>query len=146
MKQISILAVALFCSVCMLAQTPITAECGSKVTIEAIVEPGHHFVRWSDGNTDAVRQVDVNDNVVYRAYFAADEFTLTLDAMYGIVSGDGTYPYGEEVTITATPDECYHFVRWSDGDTNATRTITITENMHLEAVFEINGHFTSSLK
>ena len=30
---------------------------------------GYHFVRWSDGNTDAVRSVEVNEDVIYTALF-----------------------------------------------------------------------------
>ena len=67
-------------------------------------------------------------------------FELTLAATNGTVTGAGTYQYGTEVPITATASSCYHFVKWSDNDTNANRTVTITGTTHLEALFEINTY------
>ena len=32
------------------------------------------------------------------------------------------YNFGQSVTLTATPGRYYQFLRWSDGNTNATRT------------------------
>lgn len=43
---------------------------------------------------------------------------------------------GKKVTITATPKAGYHFVQWSDGDKNATRTIDkLTQAVSLTATF-----------
>ena len=43
---------------------------------------------------------------------------------------------GRSVTITATPKEGFHFVQWSDGSLDATRTITdIKEPMNFTATF-----------
>ena len=63
-----------------------------------------------------------------------------LHAENGTVTGAGTYTYGTSVNITATPAECYHFVQWSDGDTNASRTIVVTDDITLTAIFEINTY------
>lgn len=43
----------------------------------------------------------------------------------GTTTGTGSYDVGDTVTITATPAEGYIFKQWSDGDTNATRTIVV---------------------
>ena len=51
---------------------------------------------------------------------------------------NGDYTKGTQVTIIATPDENYTFLQWSDGNTNATRTITITEDSVLRAEFKGN--------
>ena len=59
----------------------------------------------------------------------ANKFMLTVEANnaeYGTVSGGGMYAAGTEVELKATPNAAYHFVKWSDGDTNATRTYTTT--------------------
>ena len=45
------------------------------------------------------------------------------------------YEYGTQVTLTANANEGYTFVQWSDGDTNATRTITVTGDLTLTATF-----------
>ena len=69
----------------------------------------------------------------------ADRYTVNLSVYNwkgGTVSGAGTYDEGAEVTLTATPDEGYHFVRWSDGETKSPYVFTITEDMNLQAIFE----------
>ena len=38
-------------------------------SFSATAKRGYHFVRWSDGNTDDIRSVDVNEDVIYTAYF-----------------------------------------------------------------------------
>lgn len=54
----------------------------------------------------------------------------------------GKYDYteallGEEITITTDPHPGYKLSRWSDGDTNPNRTITVTEDLTLTAIFEL---------
>lgn len=45
---------------------------GSSITIRATGNPGFHFDRWSDGNTDSVRVVTVYSDITYTAYFSAN--------------------------------------------------------------------------
>ncbi len=66
-------------------------------------------------------------------------YTLTVssaNASMGTVSGGGTYVAGTTVTIVATPNSGYRFVRWSDNDTNATRSVTVSANASYTATFE----------
>ena len=86
--------------------------------------------------------VPVTGNATYTATFSNDvnSYTITLHAENGTVTGAGTYTYGTSVNISATPAECYHFVQWSDGDTNASRTIVVTDDITLTAIFEINTY------
>ena len=42
---------------------------------------------------------------------------------------------GTQLTLVATPDAGYQFDSWSDGDTNASRTVTITADTTLTASF-----------
>lgn len=44
-------------------------------------------------------------------------------------------------TLTATPSTGYTFVKWSDGDTNPTRTITYSDNSI--SAFETNASYTA---
>jgi hypothetical protein len=69
----------------------------------------------------------VTADATYTAVFAIDQFTVTVIGEHGKVTGAGTYDYGKKVTLKATADEHYHFVKWSDGNTNATREITVTK-------------------
>jgi hypothetical protein len=106
------------------------------VTIKASPNTGYKFTKWSDGNTSATRSVTVTSAATYTAYFEKLTHTVTATAgTGGTVSGGGTYEYGASVTLTATPSEGYKFVQWSDGNTNATRTFTVTGNVTLTASF-----------
>lgn len=55
----------------------------------------------------------------------------------GTVVGNGLYNEGESVQISATPKPGYSFKQWNDGNTNATRTITVgSQNQTYTAIFE----------
>ncbi len=67
------------------------------------------------------------------------DYTISLTASPtegGTVTGGGNFNEGDEVTIKATPASGYKFVKWSDGNTNATRTFDATEDKSLTATFE----------
>ena len=61
--------------------------------------------------------------------------SVLCDSTMGTVSGAGTYPDSSLVGISATPFEGYHFVVWNDGDTMATRTITVVSDTAFTAHF-----------
>ena len=111
---------------------------GTEVTLTATPNEGYYFVKWSDGETNATRSIIVTSNVTLTAEFAINVYDVTLNAENGMVTGAGEYAHGTEVTLTATPNEGYHFVKWSDGETNVTRTITVTADVTLSAEFAIN--------
>ena len=54
----------------------------------------------------------------------------------GLVAGEGTYMYGEDVTLTATANPGYEFTGWSDGSTANPYIFTATEDVELVANFE----------
>jgi hypothetical protein len=66
------------------------------------------------------------------------KYTITLSAGEGgtVSTTGGEYEAGQTVSVTATPQGEYIFTSWSDGNTNATRTITIGSNSTLTANFE----------
>ena len=53
----------------------------------------------------------------------------------GTVSGGGTFTRGSRIEIKATPKSGYAFDKWSDGNTSATRQITVSQNLSLTASF-----------
>ena len=66
-------------------------------------------------------------------------FTITIATSgRGTVTGAGTYKEGETVTLTATPAEGWRFVKWSDGTTSSTYTLTISGDKTLTAEFARN--------
>ena len=54
----------------------------------------------------------------------------------GTVTGGGTYSEGSRITVTATPKTGYAFDRWSDGSTQASRSIQVSQNLTLTATFK----------
>ena len=66
-------------------------------------------------------------------------FTVTVGTSgNGTVTGAGTYKEGETVTLTALPAEGWQFVKWSDGTTSSTYTLTISGDKTLTAEFARN--------
>ena len=55
----------------------------------------------------------------------------------GTVTGGGTYSEGSRVNITATPKSGYQFDKWSDGNTQATRTVQVSKNESFVAQFKV---------
>ena len=53
----------------------------------------------------------------------------------GTVSGAGSYDKDSQVTISAVANTGYTFLKWSDGSTSATRTLTLSSNLSLTAIF-----------
>ena len=49
-------------------------------------------------------------------------------------------PEGTVLTVTAVPSEGYHFEKWSDGETANPRTITVNNDVTLEAEFMVNSY------
>ncbi len=102
--------------------------------------PNEHccFIHWSDGSTANPRIVHVIADASYQAVFGPETFTVTLspsNANQGAVYGAGEYAYGEEVVITAVPFPGAHFRSWNDGVADNPRTITVTRNYVLQALF-----------
>jgi len=68
-----------------------------------------------------------------------DYYNLSLlvsPANGGNVTGAGRYVAGSQVPVSAVPALGFRFSRWSDGQTNANRTITISGDVTLTAEFE----------
>ena len=111
---------------------------GESENISATPAEGYKFVQWNDGNTDNPRHVWA-DNLTFTAYFAEVEYyTLDVSANFpamGTVTGGGSYEEGSTVTVTATAEEGYHFVQWDDENTDNPRTITMNDDVIMEAQF-----------
>lgn len=120
---------------------------GGSATIKATPNANYRFVKWNDGNTNAERIITVSEsdisanvtNLSYTAFFELITYTLTVNSNAGgTVSGGGTYTVGSSITISATANKGYKFVKWSDGVTTATRQVTVTGNATYTAVFIVD--------
>lgn len=61
-----------------------------------------------------------------------------LPANSGTVTGDGTFPSGAAVTLSATPQPGYVFVNWTDGGAAAGASPTLTFNASANRAFVAN--------
>lgn len=109
-------------------------------TLPTVTRTGYTFKGWStsaNGPVNVSTTTKVTGDVTYYAIWQINSYTLTVTAgTGGTVSGSGTYNYGATATLKATPSAGYHFVKWSDGNTNASRTVTVTGNATYTATFE----------
>lgn len=69
---LNILIALLLMAVNVSAFGPIDVPCGTWLELRALPHEDCRFVQWSDGNTSAVRQVEVTDDATYIAFFAAN--------------------------------------------------------------------------
>jgi hypothetical protein len=116
---------------------------GDSATLTAIPYMGYHFVQWNDGVTVSPRTIQVTNDAVYTALFAPNSYTLNVNSSnseQGTVTGGGIYDYYTTVTLSATANYGYHFVQWSDGNTNNPRSITITNDASYTAQFAPNSY------
>ena len=106
---------------------------GESVEISCVPLTGYEFVQWNDENTNATRTIIVTSDITYTATVRKLP-KVTLNGDNCTLYGEGYYSSGTSVEISCVPDDLYEFVRWSDGNTNATRMITVTEDITLTAV------------
>ena len=81
--------------------------------------------------------------VKYDITASVPKYQLTVtpqDAEMGTAEGSGTFEEDEIAHIKATANTGYHFVKWSDEDTDEERAIVITQKTDLVAVFAPNQH------
>ena len=109
-------------------------------TLPTATRTGYTFKGWStsaNGSVNVNTTTKVTGNITYYAIWQINSYTLTVTAgTGGTVSGGGSYNYGATATLKATPSAGYHFVKWSDGNTNASRTVIVTGNATYTATFE----------
>ena len=111
---------------------------GSTVTLTAIPASHRHFLHWDDGSTENPRTITVTGDSTYTAYFETNTYTITVVTEMpdmGTVGGGGTFPYGTDIWIEAYPFEGYEFMRWTGGNTENPRLVTVTENKTYVALF-----------
>lgn len=53
----------------------------------------------------------------------------------GTVTGGGQYDEGASATLKAVAASGFHFVKWSDNNTSANRTVTVNGDLSLQAIF-----------
>ena len=111
---------------------------GSKTEIVAIEKYGYHFTKWSDGNTDNPRFVEVTSDCSFTAEFEVNNYSVLAEAnaiAMGKVEGGAEYAYLSRTQLKAIPNEGYKFTAWSDGETENPRNILVYSDTTFTAVF-----------
>ncbi len=108
---------------------------GSTPTRPSTAEYAYTFSGWTPAITAATA------NKTYTATYTQTlrKYSITVNSSnisQGSASGGGTYDYGTNHQISATPNECYRFTQWSDGNTDNPRTITVAGDATYTAEFE----------
>jgi len=126
--------------------TPQTVTQGQDGTeVEAVPNANYHFVKWDDGVMTAKRtDKNVTADKTVTAEFALNTYTLTYEpGDGGTITGQllQTVAHGGDGTeVTAVPNAGYHFVKWDDEKTEATRKETnVTESKTYTAIFEADA-------
>ncbi len=109
------------------------AEGQNGIAVTAVPNKGYRFVQWSDGRTEAIRmEENVTSDMTIEAEFIKQIRVDYLAAANGRIDGPAAQTVDRGVAteaVTATADEGYRFVRWSDGRTEATRADIIDANI-----------------
>lgn len=114
----------------------------NEVTFTVIPDAQNHFVKYTVNDQEyfstplTIRLTEDADVV---AYFAEDErlhITASANIPYASVYISANDDYsGYTSVLWARPFPDYQFVGWQDGDTSNPRTITVTQNVTLVAVY-----------
>jgi len=117
---------------------------GTTVKLTAVPDDGWEFKEWQGDaeGTDPVIQVEMDEDKEIKAIFEKEEYRLAVE-----VVGDGevvvepdqeTYNYGDEVTLTAVPDDGWEFKEWSEDASGENKEIEIMidGDKNISAVFE----------
>lgn len=116
------------------------------VILQAVANAGYRFKQWGDGVVTPNRKLTVEKALNIHAIFevgapSPTQYTIgtgVSPAGKGTVFGGGTYNENDNIRLEATPATGYHFDRWSDGDTQNPRNITVTGNATYTAIFKAN--------
>jgi len=131
-----------------------TYEQGQSCTVTATAATGYNFQKWTENgsqvSTNATYTFTVSANRNLVAVFQAGSYTISASASPssgGTISGAGSYNYGQNCTLTATPATGYSFVKWTKNgtqvSTNATYTFAVTASGSYVAHFQANSYTIS---
>ena len=123
-----------------------TFNYGESCTVTATANEGYTFVNWAQGfftvSNEASYTFTVTNNVNLTANFSLQTLEVKVaiePAEAGDVTGEGSYNYGDEVTLSIIRNEDWAFLNWTeDGEVVSEEpnyVFTITHNRDLVAHF-----------
>lgn len=95
---------------------------GSEITLKANTKAGHAWQGWYENDTLVSRETEYTftmpaKNVNYSAKWTKAEVQANSEVGGTFTQLNGTYVFGEEVTLTSTTNEGYLWTGWYDGET-----------------------------
>lgn len=129
---------------------------GETCTLTASSNYGYAFDAWEEGETavctDSIYAFTVDGDRDLVAVFHPIVFEISLEVdpiEGGSVEGNGTYQFGETVTIHATANPTYNFTGWKENEdmvsTEPDYTFTVDGNHHFVAAFERECYMVTAL-
>ena len=100
-----------------------TYNYGQTCALHATPNSGYTFVKWTKNGTQVSLYPDysfvVTSSATYVAHFQLSNNNYTINVLAnpiagGTVTGGGTYQQGQECVVTATTNEGYDFVNWTE--------------------------------
>jgi hypothetical protein len=110
--------------------------------VEATTNVGYNFINWTENGVEVSASasytftVSANRTLVANYEVQTVKINVTVDPIGGgLVTGGGTYNYGEQVTLSITPAEFFTFLNWTENGVvvseEPTFTFQATENRDL---------------
>ncbi|MDR0207370.1 MAG: chitobiase/beta-hexosaminidase C-terminal domain-containing protein [Bacteroidales bacterium] len=125
------------------------------VSLTATANTGYHFVNWTESGTPVSTANPYNftatGNRILVANFVLNSYNIAVSAnpgAGGAVGGGGSYNHFSTAIVTATPNEAYNFINWTEGgvqqSTNQNYSFTVTGPRTLVANFLIKTYNITS--
>lgn len=119
---------------------------GETCTLQATANEGYTFVDWTeDGqqvSTEPTLSIFVMESRDLQANFSVNSYEIMVEVQPGeggSVTGQGTYDYGMLVTVSASPNDHYEFVNWTEDGMMLSDmvdfTFMVSGDRHLIATF-----------
>jgi uncharacterized repeat protein (TIGR02543 family) len=129
---------------------------GASCTVTATANEGYTFANWTENgsvvSTDANYTFTVTSNRYLMANFTINTYNVTATCdpdEGGMVSGAGEYNHGESCTVTASANEGYTFINWTENGTQvssqAEYTFTVEGDRNLVAHFTSQGYIITAV-
>ena len=129
-----------------------TYQQGQSCTVSATPNSNFTFTNWTENgsvvSTNASYSFAVNSNRTLVANFTAipQNYTISVSANPsngGTVSGGGTYQQGQSCTVSATANEGFNFLNWTESgnivSSNESYSFSVNNNRILVANFELQA-------
>lgn len=119
----------------------------TQIELTALPNPNYEFVAWKSGDDTVAKTATILFNISQDtslvAIFKNKAFKINVlsdNSEWGTVEGEGSFEFGTEVTVTATPAKGYKFVAWKENTVEVSKEaaykFTVEKDRTLIAVFE----------